>query len=197
MSQEVVVPVSPIRVAVNELEGASQILEPAQLDAAIVGLVAGFGDDYGVVGYDRDAVIDILVADGISREEAEGFVANVMSAGQSEGSPVFITTPVALVATYKTDTVRAAINEIDGTFLLLEPSTMDAAIAGLVSAGGKAPVVCYDRDLVVDILMKDGMDRDEAEEFFSFNIEGAYMGDATPVYLTSAKNLIDQVDLVN
>jgi hypothetical protein len=28
-------------------------------------------------------------------------------------------------------------------------------------------------------------------------IEGAYMGEATPVYLTSAKALVDQADLVN
>ena len=196
MSQEAAVPVSPIRAAVNELEGDYQLLEPAGLDAAIVGLVAGFGDEYGVVGYDRDAVIDILTADGMSREEAEGFVANVLATPGDEGTPQFITTPQALMAMHKAPSVRAAINEIEGSFLLLEPAAMDAAIAGLLAASGKAPVVCYDRDLVVDILMKDGMDRDEAEEFFSFNIEGAYMGEATPVYLTAAKALIDQADLV-
>ena len=38
---------------------------------------------------------------------------------------------------------------------------------------------------------QDGMDRDEAEEFFWFNIEGAYVGEATPVCLTSAQTLIE------
>lgn len=197
MSPEAANPVSPIRAAVNELEGDYQLLEPARLDASIVGVVAAFGDEYGSVGYDRDAVIDILVADGMSRGEAEGFVANVLATGDSEETPRFITSAKSLMATHMAPSVRDAINGVEGSFLLLEPADMDEAIAGLLATAGKAPVICYDRDLVIEILMKDGMDRDEAEEFFSFNIEGAYMGDATPVYLTSAKTLIDQVDLVN
>jgi hypothetical protein len=197
MSQEAATPVSPIRAAVNELEGDYQLLEPAGLDAAIVGLVAAFGDEYGVIGYDRDAVIDILVADGMSRDEAEGFVANVLATGDDQETPRFITSAKSLMATHKAPSVREAINEIEGSFLLLEPAAMDEAIAGLLATAGKSPVICYDRDLVIESLMKDGMDRDEAEEFFSFNVEGAYMGEATPVYLTSTKTLIDQVDLVN
>jgi hypothetical protein len=31
--------------------------------------------------------------------------------------------------------------------------------------------------------MRQGMSEDEAEEFFSFNIEGCYSGDQTPAYL--------------
>ena len=197
MSQEAAAPVSPIRAAINELEGDYQLLEPAGLDTAIIGLVAAFGDEYGVVGYDRDATIDLLVGDGMSRVEAEGFVANVLATGDAEETPRFITSAKALMAQHNAPSVRAAINEVDGSFLLLEPASMDEAIAGLLATAGKAPVICYDRDLVIELLMKDGMDRDEAEEFFSFNIEGAYMGEATPVFLTAAKAVIDQADLAN
>jgi hypothetical protein len=197
MSQETP-QVSPIRAAIDEIEGEFQLLEPANLDAAIVGLVSAFGDDCGVICYDRDAVIEILTAGGMSREEANGFFANILGADVDAEMPKLITSPKALMATHNAPTIRAAINNIDGEFLLLEPADMDSAIAGLVSARGKdCGVVCYDRDQVIELLMKDGMDRDEAEEFFSFNIEGAYMGEATPVYLTSAKALIEQADLVN
>ena len=189
--------VSPIRAAINELEGEYTLLEPALLDAAVVGVVAGFGDDEGVVCYDRDSVLDILTADGMSRAEAEGFFDNVLSGGDDSTAPRFITGAKALMAAHSTTSVRAAINDIDGTFMLLEPADMDAALVGLVTASRSAQVTCYDRDQVIDILMRDGMDRDEAEEFFSFNIEGAYMGEATPVYLTSTKALVDQADLMN
>lgn len=41
----------------------------------------------------------------------------------------------------------------------------------------------YDADAMIQTLMvRDGMDREEAEEYFWFNIEGAYVGDETPVY---------------
>lgn len=87
--------------------------------------------------------------------------------------------------------IRAAINEMEGTFLLLEPASMDAAIVGLVSSCGSGdPVVCYDRSKVIAILMQDGMDEEEAEEFFEFNVIGAYMGPATPVYLTTVKDVL-------
>lgn len=183
--------VSPIRGAINDLEGEFTLLQPPKLDAAVAGLVAGFGDEYGVVCYDRAQVIDILTADGMSQGEAEGFFANVLAEDTDGDAPRFITNAAALMADQNASSVRAAINGLDGTFMLLEPAEMDAALAGLVAAGGKPPVTCYDRDRVIDILMRDGMDRDDAEEFFSFNIEGAYMGDGTPVYLTSTKTLLN------
>lgn len=88
--------------------------------------------------------------------------------------------------------IREAINELEGEFLLLEPQAMDEAIVGLVAAFGKEPVVCYDREKVIEILMRDGMSDEEAEEFFDFNIAGAYMGDATPVFITQTATLLSR-----
>ena len=49
-------------------------------------------------------------------------------------------------------------------------------------------VAVYDREKCIKILMKrDKMTREEAEEFFSFNVTGAYVGDHTPVFLTPFK----------
>jgi len=43
-------------------------------------------------------------------------------------------------------------------------------------------VLVYDAEKIRDILMaRDGMDAEMAREYIEFNIEGAYMGEHTPV----------------
>jgi hypothetical protein len=45
-------------------------------------------------------------------------------------------------------------------------------------------VAVYDRQKCLDILIaRDGMTYEEAEEYFSFNTEGAFVGEHTPVFL--------------
>lgn len=42
----------------------------------------------------------------------------------------------------------------------------------------------YDADAMIETLMvRDGMDREDAEDYFWFNIDGSHMGDETPVYV--------------
>lgn len=67
--------------------------------------------------------------------------------------------------------------------LFLEPAAFDEAILGIAHRFGGLAVVAYDRGRVIDVLMRDGLDREEAEEFFEFNTIGAWMGDATPVFI--------------
>jgi hypothetical protein len=60
------------------------------------------------------------------------------------------------------------------------------AFAGVVYGKGRLPVVCYFRDRCISVLMdRDGMSNEEAEEFFSFNVDDAYVGESTPVFLVS------------
>lgn len=67
---------------------------------------------------------------------------------------------------------------------LLLADGFEAAIVGIAEGCGRSPAVVYDREKCVAILMeRDGMDRDEAEEFFEFNVAGAYVGAGTPVFL--------------
>ena len=42
-------------------------------------------------------------------------------------------------------------------------------------------VLIYDVGKIINSLMKDGMDHEEAEEFYSFNIAGLYAGPGTPI----------------
>ena len=60
----------------------------------------------------------------------------------------------------------------------------DDCIVGVVERFGQPPIVCYDRDKVIKAHMKDGMDYEEAEEFFEFNQIGAWLGESTPCFIT-------------
>jgi len=42
-------------------------------------------------------------------------------------------------------------------------------------------VLVYDAEKIREILIRDGMDAEEAREFIEFNIEGGYLGIETPV----------------
>ena len=42
-------------------------------------------------------------------------------------------------------------------------------------------VLVYNAEVIRDNLVKEGMDREDAREYIEFNIEGAYMGEHTPV----------------
>jgi len=68
---------------------------------------------------------------------------------------------------------------------LLTMDGYDDCIVGVVERFGQEPIVCYDREKVICRLESDGMDRDEAEEFFQFNQIGAWMGDSTPCFLSA------------
>ena len=45
----------------------------------------------------------------------------------------------------------------------------------------------YDRAKCIDILAKD-MSYDEAEEYFQFNVEGAWVGESTPAFICFERN---------
>lgn len=63
----------------------------------------------------------------------------------------------------------------------------DEAILGVGSRNGHA-VVVYNSEGIIDILcQRDGMIRDEAEEFFDYNIGGAWIGEGTPFYMIPFK----------
>jgi len=70
---------------------------------------------------------------------------------------------------------------------LLQADGFDDAIIGYAEVWtdkGQAIVMAYDRDKCIDVLMEDGMDRDEAVEYFEFNVVGAYVGEMTPCFVT-------------
>jgi len=60
----------------------------------------------------------------------------------------------------------------------------DEAIIGICKRYGQNPIVAYDYEKCIDILLVgDEMSREEAEEYFEFNVSGAYVGASTPCFL--------------
>jgi hypothetical protein len=59
----------------------------------------------------------------------------------------------------------------------------EEAILGVAERCGQPTLVVYDADKCIEILERNGMDHDEAVEFFSFNTLGSWMGEHTPLYL--------------
>jgi hypothetical protein len=66
----------------------------------------------------------------------------------------------------------------DDTFMVADG--FDDAIIGVDDNNLK---IVYDIDKVIDILIKDGMDVDEAIEYYEYNIAGAYVGENTPSFI--------------
>jgi hypothetical protein len=56
-------------------------------------------------------------------------------------------------------------------------------MVGVVNRIGTT-AICYDEEKVIEVLVnEDGMDYEEAREFYEFNILGAWVGDSTPFFL--------------
>ena len=74
------------------------------------------------------------------------------------------------------------IVEINDKALLADG--FDEAIDGMCIQFGQLPIVAYDYNKCIDILIKrDGMSESEAIEYFDFNVVGSYMGPNSPVFI--------------
>jgi len=49
---------------------------------------------------------------------------------------------------------------------------------------GANVVAVYDINKMVEILMKEGLDNDDAVEFLEYNVVGAHLGEKTPLYVS-------------
>ena len=59
------------------------------------------------------------------------------------------------------------------------------AFIGIADVFGRPSLAAYDRDKCVEILItRDGMTHEDAEEYFEFNVAGAFVGEDTPIYIT-------------
>jgi hypothetical protein len=56
----------------------------------------------------------------------------------------------------------------------------DDAIIGIEPTTSR---LVYDVDKMIETLISQGMDRDEAIEYYEFNIVGAYVGELTPIFV--------------
>ena len=61
----------------------------------------------------------------------------------------------------------------------LKADGLDEAVIGVDT---KSMRLIYSVSKCLSILMKDGMDYDQAVEYFEFNVEGSYVGEKTPIW---------------
>ena len=74
-----------------------------------------------------------------------------------------------------------ALADIDPEILTADG--FDEAFLGVTEGMGVCRAV-YDSNKCIEILEKrDGTTREEAREYFSFNVTGAYVGEYTPVFV--------------
>jgi len=65
------------------------------------------------------------------------------------------------------------------------PTDLEEAIIGRVERFGMDPLILLDRDKCLSIFIeRDGMNYEEAEEYFDFNVIGAWVGKGTPCFAT-------------
>jgi hypothetical protein len=83
---------------------------------------------------------------------------------------------------------RSAVDEYADAYELelICADGFDDCIIGIAQQFNNVFVV-YDRQKVIRVLMeRDGMTDEDADEFFEFNIVGAWVGDNTPAFLWMA-----------
>lgn len=70
--------------------------------------------------------------------------------------------------------------DVIGDEEILTADGFDDAIIGIDS---KSLRVIYDTDLMVNILMAEGMEEMDAVEHLEYNVLNAWVGDRTPIYM--------------
>jgi len=83
----------------------------------------------------------------------------------------------------------------DIDLLFMTEECYDAAILGvsvMCCGTSNSTQVIYDWDLVIKINIDQGMDEEEAIEYFDYNQGGAYIGECTPIYIRTKSNIIGE-----
>lgn len=79
--------------------------------------------------------------------------------------------------------MKLVIADLDDEILFADG--FEDALIGYVSRCSSPITALYDRAKCIDILMeRDGMTHEEAEEYFQYNVEGAWVGEYTPFLAT-------------
>jgi hypothetical protein len=73
------------------------------------------------------------------------------------------------------------VGYLDNEESILLADGFDDAFLGIGRQFGK-PFAVYDKQKCLEILQQD-MSEEEANEYFSFNVDGSYVGEKTPIFL--------------
>lgn len=71
---------------------------------------------------------------------------------------------------------------IGDDYSILLADGLDEAFIG-IGWQFNTPLAVYDRDKCMEILESQGMTPEEAQEYFYYNTQGAYVGEQTPIFI--------------
>lgn len=78
---------------------------------------------------------------------------------------------------------RAILVEIDENIILM-PVEFDEALIGFVEKAGSRTVGLYDKEIVTDIFVSNGLDREEAMDWVVYNYLTFYENERCPAFAT-------------
>lgn len=62
----------------------------------------------------------------------------------------------------------------------------DDCVVGIAEQFSSGPILVYDRDKIIEkMVTEEGLTEEEAWEHFYYNIAGAWVGDRTPIFITT------------
>ena len=79
-------------------------------------------------------------------------------------------------------TTRTEVSESYGGDILFCDG-LDHALLGVALRFGQEPVACYSLPRVLSGFVAEGMSPEEAQEYFDFNVIGAWVGEMTPCFV--------------
>ena len=59
----------------------------------------------------------------------------------------------------------------------------ESALVGVARRCGQPVLAVYDEELIIQSLIAQGLSAEDAEEFYEFNVAGAWVGPMTPIIL--------------
>ena len=84
------------------------------------------------------------------------------------------------------------LEEENSEALLMEPRVeFDGCIVGLGYRFHDGPVAIYSIDRVLRAFVGEGMDEEEAQEHFDYNVIGGWVGEGTPIFVREDEMLCD------
>ena len=73
------------------------------------------------------------------------------------------------------------IREINPNAVLVDG--FDNCIIGISERYGEEPVLIYSREKIIDNLMKNGCNQEDALEYYYYNILGSYVNESMPIFM--------------
>jgi len=80
--------------------------------------------------------------------------------------------------------IQAIIDEYGDDLVTMDG--FDDCIIGVCERFEQPTIIAYDRSAVIDKLIQGGMTHEDAEDWFGFNMIGAWVGDTTPCFITTS-----------